>query len=419
MNRRKFLGSLGASIALPKILQAKEKPGLQRGFSFSAFDRAMAAFMSERGVPGGSLAVSKNGKLVYARGYGAADVELQKPVKPDSLFRIASISKPFTSAAIFRLIEQGKLKLEDRAFDYIQAEPIVAKNRQPDPRLREITIAQLLHHTGGWDRNKSFDPMFRCRIIANAAGVEEPPDQKAIIRYMLGQPLDFAPGTRHAYSNFGYCVLGRIIETVSGLSYEEFVRREVLAPCGVNRMRLGASLNGSEEEVRYYRPGNGKSVSVFPLEKGKVPWPYGGFNLEAMDSHGGWIASAIDLLRFAVALDENAVRPLFPRAIASQIYTAPAPPVARDADGKLAASFYGCGWMVRPQVNGKANYWHNGSLPGTSSLLVRRSDGLAWAVLFNQRSEGSLSDGAIDPALHAAANSIVEWPDRDLFPDFI
>ncbi len=97
--------------------------------------------------------------------------------------------------------------------------------------------------------------------------------------------------------------------------------------------------------------------------------------------------------------------------------TPPPPPAWRDQRGALQDAFYGCGWMVRPAgPNGKANTWHAGSLPGTFSLLVRRWDGLSWAVLFNQRSADKRQpDDAIDPALHRAAAAVRRWPEEDLF----
>ena len=136
-----------------------------------------------------------------------------------------------------------------------------------------------------------------------------------------------------------------------------------------------------------------------------------------MDAHGGWIASAVDLARFAAALDDPAQCPVLKKESLANLYEPPPPPVSRKKDGSLADSFYGCGWMVRPVGNdGRANYWHDGSLPGTSTLLVRRSDGLSWAALFNQRSEDpKLPDGAIDGALHRAADATGEWPAEDLF----
>jgi N-acyl-D-amino-acid deacylase len=384
-----------------------------------AFDREMEQFMSERKVPGGALAVVKDGRLVYARGFGWADREKKEPVKAESLFRIASISKPFTAVAILKLLEAKRLELELPVMEFLGFKPVLASGKKPDPRLKQITIRHCLHHTGGWDRNVSGDPMFRSREIARVAKVPAPAPAEAIIRYMLGQTLDSDPGTRYAYSNFGYCLLGRVIEKISGVKYEQFVQKEVLAPMKIRRMRLGASVAASRapDEVKYYTPTDRQGVSVFPGTPEKVPAPYGTFCLEAMDSHGGWVASAIDLARFAAGLDSiehnNCLKPETMRLM----YEPPAPPVSRKTDGGLADRYYGCGWNVRPiGKKGKANYWHDGSLPGTCTLLVRLFDGLSWAALFNQRSEDTkFPDGAIDGALHRAANAVGEWPMEDLF----
>jgi N-acyl-D-amino-acid deacylase len=239
-----------------------------------------------------------------------------------------------------------------------------------------------------------------------------------IIEYMLGQPLQFDPGTRYAYANFDYCLLGRIIEKITGQTYETHVRKKILAPMGIKRMQIGATLDGKQAdgEVRYYMAEDALAKNVFPPPPEKVPWPYGGFHLEAMDAHGGWIASAVDLARFAAALDSRA--PLKPDTL-REMYAPPPPPVARAEDGKLEPGYYACGWMVRPRSGGKASCWHSGSLPGTATLLVRRWDGLSWAVLFNQRSEDKqLPDDAIDGALHRAADAVEKWPEYDLFRQF-
>jgi len=418
LNRRLFLARTGTLTAL-----LAGWPGAcfgKAGLSVAkAFDGEMEAFMKERKVPGGALAVVRNRKLVYARGYGWADRERKEPVSAESLFRIASISKPFTSAAIFRLIESGGLNLDTRVFEVLKLEPHLSEGSTPDPRLQTVTIRQCAQHTGGWDRSASGDPMFWSGKIAKAMGVPSPARQEAIIRYMLGRPLDFDPGTRYAYSNFGYCILGRVIEKVSGTAYEEFVQREVLEPMGIGTMRLGASLEDQRApgEVKYYTPGNREGRCVFPDCPARVPVPYGTFCLEAMDSHGGWLGSATDLARFAAAMDAPAAANLLRPETRQALYAPPPPPVSREKDGSLAAHYYACGWAVRPiGREGKANYWHAGSLPGTSTLLVRRHDGLSWAVLFNQRSENPKTpDSAIDTALHRAANAVSEWPDHDLF----
>jgi N-acyl-D-amino-acid deacylase len=425
--RRLFLGRLtlagvGISLVPTSRAGAKAPKGKLADHPLASFDRTVGEFMRERKVPGGALAVVKDRRLVYARGYGWADRERQEPVRPESLFRIASISKPITAVGVLKLAEAGKLDLDAHVFDLVKADPFVAEGKTPDARLPGITVRQCLQHTGGWDRGKSFDPMFRAVEIAEALGVPRPAGPRDVIRYVLGQPLDFDPGTRYAYSNFGYCVLGRLLERLSGLDYERCIREQVLAGIGIRRMRVGASLAGGRapDEVRYYTAKRALGPSVFPGDPPKVPWPYGGFHLEAMDAHGGWLASAVDLARFAAALDDPAQCPLLKPATLETMYAPPAAPVARKPDGSLEAVYYGCGWSIRRvRGKGKANYWHTGSLPGTSTLLVRRWDGLSWVVLFNQRSEdGKHPDGAIDPALHGAADAVKEWPATDLFSQF-
>ena len=375
--------------------------------------------MSAHKIPGGALAVVKNRQLVHARGYGWADREKKIPATQDSLFRIASLSKPITAVAILKLAEAGGLKLDARAFDLLRVDPVVEPGQKPDPRLEQITVRQILQHTGGWDRDKSFDPMFRPKLIARKVGVPAPASAEAVIRYMLGQPLDFDPGARYAYSNFGYCALGRVIEKISGQPYGKFVQEKILAPIGIRKMRLGKSLDGQQApgEVRYYELDDSRTDSVFPNPPPQVPMPYGGFHLEAMDAHGGWIASAVDLARFAAALDDPEHSPLLKPDSIRTMYAPPAPPASRKADGTLEDFYYGCGWMIRPVgKRGEANYWHSGSLPGTATLLVRRRDGWSWAALFNQRSEDKkLPDTAIDAALHRAADSVADWPMQNLF----
>ena len=415
--RRQFLARAGAL----GVLAAGAGPVLQsRSIAADklpmaeAFDREVEQFMSARKVPGGAVAVVKDQRLVYARAYGWADREKQAPVKPDSLFRIASVTKPFTATAVLKLVESKGLDLDTPVTEFLPLKPVLVNGKTADPRWKRVTLRHCLHHTGGWDRDVSGDPMFRSLETARAVGVPAPANAQAIIRYMLGQPLDFDPGARYAYSNFGYCLLGRVIERLGSRPYEQFVREEVLAPMGIRRMRLGASLESGriEGEVRYYTPDNSEGSSVFPGLPAKVPEPYGSFCIEAMDAHGGWLASALDLARFAAILDTPGGNTCLKPDTRRILYEPPAPPASRNPDGSLAGHFYGCGWVVRPVgKEGPAGYWHNGSLPGTSTLLMRRLDGISWAVLFNQRSESSsLPDKAIEPALNRAADAVERWP---------
>src|SRR5262249_55508771 len=154
-----------------------------------SFDRMMTAFMKRHTVPGAALAVTKDGRLVYARGFGYADVGRKEPVQPNSLMRIASISKPITAVAILLLVQQGKLRLTDRVFDVLKnIEPHLPRGGKVDPRLKKVTVQEVLQHTGGWDREKSFDPMFRSVEIARELKAEPPAAPAQIIRYMGGKP---------------------------------------------------------------------------------------------------------------------------------------------------------------------------------------------------------------------------------------
>ncbi len=416
IHRREFIRSgcvaaaaVGASSIFSQLSPAHEKQMLPIDESF---DQTVNAFMKARRVPGGALAVVKDRRLVYARGYGFSDLDKKEAVKPDALFRIASISKPFTGVAVIKLVAAGRLDIDAPAFPLLGIEPLPGKT--PDARLNQITVRHLLHHTGGWDRDKSGDPMFMSEKIAHAVGDTPPAMQRAIIRYMMGQPLDFDPGGKYAYSNFGYCVLGRIVEKISGQKYDQFVQKEVLAPIGIHRMRQGRSAlaDRAPGEVMYYMPERKAGEDAAKTQ------PYAGFCLEAMDSHGAWIASAVDLVRFVAALDDPARANWFSQPAHRMLYEPPARPVSRAANGAMEPTYYACGWSVRP-VGNAANYWHNGSLPGTATLLVRRYDGLSWAMLFNQRSnDKKLPDGEIDGALHRAADSVAEWPAHDLFGSF-
>jgi N-acyl-D-amino-acid deacylase len=381
---------------------------------FASYDKLMHDFMKEHRVPGVSVAVTHRGQTVFARGYGYADVAARELVQPGSLFRIASLSKPITAVAILQLVERAKLNLDAKAFDVLNhEEDIKSAGDEFDERLRDITIRHLLEHRGGWDRDKSFDAMFQSVRFAKQVHVPAPADQAAVIKAMFSQKLDFNPGERYAYSNFGYCLLGRVIEKLSGQSYDDYVKEKVLAPIGITTMKIGASrLEGrSENEVRYYHPGSGKSVFQDDLDQ-EVPWPYGGWNLEAMDSHGAWIASAADLVKFAAAFDDPDNCPLLERASVELMYRRPLGLAGHEEDGSDRETFYSLGWMNRVVDGGEVNHWHTGSLSGTSAIMIRRHDGKNFVALLNSRVSPSAAHlgQAIDRLLHEAADQVTDWP---------
>jgi CubicO group peptidase (beta-lactamase class C family) len=377
------------------------------------FDRVLTQILRENDVPGVAAAVGRDGKIVYARGFGYSDLEKKEPVEPDALFRIASISKPITAVAVLQLVERGKLGLDDKVFDVLGLKAPEGRKVRFDERWKNVTILELLQHRGGWDRDKSFDPMFRSSIIVKELKIEPPADANAVIRYMLRHPLDFDPGERYVYSNFGYTLLGRVIEKISGSKYEDYVKKEVLAPLGIERMRQGKTLleDRAPGEVRYYGSGEGDAVMGPNLGK-PVPWCYGGWCLESMDSHGAWISSAEDLVRFGAAFNDPEKCKILKVESIKTMFARPPGAAGEDAEGKPKAAYYGCGWSVRPVHDGKLNTWHTGSLDGTSTLLVRRWDNLTWAVLFNSREEnmGHQPSDVADALMHEAAAAVQHWP---------
>jgi N-acyl-D-amino-acid deacylase len=237
---------------------------------------------------------------------------------------------------------------------------------------------------------------------------------------MLRQPLDFAPGDQYAYSNYGYCLLGRVIEKLSGQSYEAFVTEQVFQPLKMTDTVLGASrLAGRQSnEVRYYDPERGSSVFAEDLGE-QVPSPYGAWYLEAMDAHGGWLSNVVDLARFACAFDESATAPILSPSTLAAIHQRPPGRAGHDEAGEPSPTYYGLGWMIRPQPGGTHNAWHTGSLDGTAAIVIRRHDGRNFVVLLNTRvSPHARHLGqVIDPLLHAAAAQVETWPDVDLFTD--
>jgi len=340
-------------------------------------------------LPGVQVALARNGQLVFSGAYGLADVEGSQPVVSRSLFRIASVTKPITAVAILRLVDQGRLTLGTRAFALLDDLP-PPPHAQPDPRLDAITIQDLLQHAGGWNSAASYDPQY-VPWTYTAAGVLDippPPSARDLVRFMRGQPLDFDPGSATAYSNFGYNVLGRIIEHVSHQSYADFVQAEVLRPAGITDMRLGRTRPADRalNEVRYYGAPGRPAVqpSAFPGEGYVVP-AYGAIHMEALDAHGGWIATAEDLVRFSTAVDgQRGPSLLTPATVQAMLETPQPPPAAAGGAGAgNTESTTGLGWVVARE-NGGVSWSHAGALEDTcASWLGRTPDGLALAVVTN------------------------------------
>ena len=271
----------------------------------AGLDTVMQGLLTKYSIPGAALAVSRNGALVYARGFGYANTTGATPVQPDSLFRVGSVSKTFTAIAIMELVEQGKILLDQSAFSYLpNITPLPGATL--NPQLASVTVRQLLNMTGGWDRSIVPDAVDNTLVIAAATGLVNPLSCSQVIQYQLGQPLQHTPGTTYAYSNFGYCVLGEIVAQVSGIDYVNFVRQNVLTPLGIQRAKqadsfLSDTVNG---EVTYYDyPGAPLAKNVYNPTGPLVPQPYGNHDFLASEASGSWVTTPIELLRFVNGID--------------------------------------------------------------------------------------------------------------------
>ena len=383
LTRRCFILTLlaGAAAATNALEVPAENPTSGEG-AFNAqqlreMEAVAGAFMAQHGVPALSVAIARQGRLAYVQAFGLANKQEQEKLTPKHLFRIASLSKPITSVAIFRLLEAGKLRLSDTVFG---AQGLLgnAYGQPPfQPHLEEITLEHLLTHTAGGWQNDGNDPMFAHAEM----------DHSQLISHTIAhQLLDYPPGQHYAYSNFGFCILGRVIEKLTGKSYAEAVQQEVFKPCGIEGMRLGANSLAERNplEVVYYDP-NGED-------------PYG-MNVRRMDSHGGWLATPTDLVRFLVRVDGFPTKPDILKPETIRIMTT----------GSVAAPDYAKGWCI----NRSNNWWHTGSLPGTTSVMVRTSGQFCWAALTNTR--GANSTGNLDRLVWDMIGKIQTWPKHDLF----
>ncbi|WP_199338648.1 serine hydrolase [Nostoc sp. FACHB-145] len=354
----------------------------QNGYNSSellAIDQTVAEFMQNYDVPGLSLAIAKDGRLVLAKTYGLADKSANERVAPRHRFRIASVSKPITAIAIMKLLEQGQLRLSDRIFGQDGILGTTYGTIPYQPNVEQITVEHLLSHLGGGWSNSSNDPMFSNPSM----------NHTQLISWVLdNRSLDNAPGTKYAYSNFGFCVLGRVIETVTGQTYENYIKTNILEPCGITDMQISGDTLAEKKvnEVTYYGQSNED--------------PYG-MKVARMDAHGGWIAKPIDLVRLSVQVDGINPKPdiLGANTIVAMY------------QGSSINSGYAKGWSV----NSANNHWHNGSLPGEQAFLVNTSDGFSWAVLVNTRSPKSNFGGDLDQLMWKIRSKVTNWPSFDLF----
>jgi CubicO group peptidase (beta-lactamase class C family) len=309
------------------------------GQELAAKADAYFAELARQGKFSGSILIAKNGKTEFAKGYGLANVEWQVPNTADTVFRIGSITKQFTAVAILQLAEQGKLKLEDPACDYLPA--------CPEP-WKAVTIHQLVSNTSGI-------PNF-----TNEAGYQKiqvlPSRYDEQVKLVWNKPLDFAPGTKFGYSNTGFLLLGKVIEKAAGMSMEEYFAEKLFAPAGMKATRIEQPGQVIPRLATGYR-GNGGRPSRASYIDMRIP-----------GAAGAAVSTVEDLLAWDNALAQNKLI----RAESRQKMVTP------------VQGSYGYGTIAAP-VMGKATVGHNGGIDGFASTYLRFiEDGTVAVALMNQ-----------------------------------
>lgn len=374
-------------LAIPLVLSACAGQTVQKKETAN-YDQFLENFIQKYGFPGASLAVAKNGQIIHTSTAGYANVEKKIAPTPETVFRIASATKPITAIAVFQLLEKSytdiNAALNRPVFGVKGYLPEYSKIK--DKRVLKITLRDLLQHTGGWDSSKNdYDPQYDLYNIAKKMKVKAPADAKSVIRYMLQyKNLEVDPGKEYHYSNLGYNILARVIEKLSGETYEQYVLNHIMKPVGITDMKIAGSREKDllPNEARYYDdPRAPLAISQWD-GKTKGPLAYNEFYFPTMDGHGGWLGTPSDLIKILHAVTPELGGVQLLKAETVKIMTAPATNIGNPTAG--------LGWVIREE--GK-DISHAGALEnGTLSYFVRRSDSSAWAVVFNRLPIEDLSE---------------------------
>ena len=289
--------------------------------------------MERQHIPGLALLVTRDGKIVRSEGFGLANVELQVPVKPETIFQSGSVGKQFTATAVMMLVEAGKIGLNDPLTKYFPEAP---------PSWKNVTVHELLSHTGGFgDYPKNFN--FR-----------EDWTEPQLLKLVESIPLDYPPGTKWEYSNLGYLTLGILIHRVSGEFYGDFLQQGIFQPLGMQATRIISEANIVPNRAAGYR-----------LVKGELKnqeWVAPAMNTTA---DGSLYFSIVDLSKWDAALYDGK---LLKRSSFDLMWT----PV-KLKNGQANKAGYGFGWFIE-QRNGHRCIHHDGSWQGFETAIDRYVD---------------------------------------------
>ena len=334
-----------------------------------ALDRKMKAYLRKWHMKGGSLAITRGDSLVFAKGYGWADQENGIEMSPRHILRMASVSKLITAAGIMVLHDRGDLNIKDTVFGpsgILKDSTITALIK--DKNCYKITVEHLMRHQGGFRR----DPLFSSRDVMHQLQLDHAPEAEDFYRVVLNRRLKFVPGTWQSYSNFGYLLLSKVIEEVSGIPYEEFIKKEVLEPAGCYDMHIAGTYyeDRRDNEVRYYtHEGDGKYIEEYNDSGVMVERCYGGNNIPMLSGAGAWCGSPAEIARFVASIDG---RPEVEDIITKESVELMTGYYDRDT--------FSLGWN---DTHPNKGWSRSGTLSGTTAFVKLFPDGECWVFISN------------------------------------
>ena len=332
-------------------------------------DKKMNAYLRKWSLKGGSLAITRGDSLIYAKGYGWANEENAEEMTPRHILRMASVSKLITAAGIMVLHDRGDLNIQDTVFGpsgILKDSTINALIK--DKNYYKITVEHLMRHQGGFRR----DPLFSSRDVMNQLNLDHAPEAEDFYRVVCGRRLKFAPGSWQSYSNFGYLILSKIIEQVSGMPYEEFIIKEVLEPAGCYDMHIAGIYyeDKRDNEVRYYtHAGDGQYIEEYNNSGRIVERCYGGNNITMLSGAGAWCGSPAEIARFIAAIDG---RPEVEDIISEESVAL--------MTGYYNKDTFSLGWN---DTHPNKGWTRSGTLSGTTAYIKVFPDGECWVFISN------------------------------------
>lgn len=366
-----------------------------------SFDRAIRSFMRKWEIAGASFALMRNDSLLYAKGYGYANKADSIECDVNHVFRVASISKLLTATAIMKLVEQEHISLDSQVFG---EEGILCDSMFLDVKyknLEQITVEHLLRHTAGFSSPVG-DPAFSNASVARVLDKQLPLSVDDMVLYAIQNRLRTRPGGSYNYSNLGYVVLGKIVEVVSTIDYESYLKDSILAPVGCYDMYIGKNFSHERNpnEVEYYEVKEAEPVEAYDGSGMLTMKSNGGNNVTLLGGAGGWVASPVELLKFVASIDGNGVQEdiLEEETIRTMTY-----------DSKEDKPI---GWAIV-----RSDDWlRSGSMAGTCALIKKQSNGYTWVFVTNSSTWiGPRISNYMSSQITQALSRVSDWPERDLF----